>query len=307
MASEYTPNYNLDLYVSTDKPNLRDQYNAAMGKIDRQMKANADGVTNANANVTTMQAQVNQNKEDIADATESVSSLETAVGAHTTRIGSLQTAVERQGEKIAGVETTANNALSKANGNASDVSELQSAVSSLTTRVGNVENTANSALSKANANSSSISNLQMDVEGVQSGLNEANARVSNLSGSSCISATPLFVSASGVKAAFNLESPIGEYDFIRVHFQDSSRKYCKIVPVTGEATQSVEVSRAVLIGVDEYLMSPVTLLFTRTGTSVQYDFGGQIHHIFSTDTVGYEGCDIAITAVYGISFATATV
>lgn len=307
MASEYTPNYNLDLYVSTDKPNLRDQYNAAMGKIDRQMKANADGVTNANANVTTMQAQVNRNKEGIADATEGVSSLETAVGAHATQIGSLQTAVERQGAKIAGVEAAAGNALSKANGNASGISELRSDVSSLTARAGDVESTANSALSKANANSSSISNLQTDVEGVQSGLNEANARVSNLSGSPCISATLLFTSASGVKSAFNLESPISEYDFIRVHFQDGSRKYCKLVPVTGEATQSVEVSRAVIIGVDEYLMSSATLLFSRTGTSVQYEFGGQIHHIFSTDTVGYEGCDIAITAVYGISFATAAV
>ena len=37
MASEYTPNYNLDLYVSTDKPNLRDQYNGAMGKIDKAL------------------------------------------------------------------------------------------------------------------------------------------------------------------------------------------------------------------------------------------------------------------------------
>ena len=42
MATEYTPNYDLDLYAGTDKPNLRDQYNAAMGKIDRQMKTNAD-------------------------------------------------------------------------------------------------------------------------------------------------------------------------------------------------------------------------------------------------------------------------
>lgn len=35
--TQYTPNFNLDLYESTDKPNLRDQYNAAMGKIDTQL------------------------------------------------------------------------------------------------------------------------------------------------------------------------------------------------------------------------------------------------------------------------------
>lgn len=37
MASEYTENYNLDLYTDADKPNLRDQYNAAMRKIDTQL------------------------------------------------------------------------------------------------------------------------------------------------------------------------------------------------------------------------------------------------------------------------------
>lgn len=38
MASEYTKNYNLDKYVSTDKPNLRDQYNSAMDKIDDEIE-----------------------------------------------------------------------------------------------------------------------------------------------------------------------------------------------------------------------------------------------------------------------------
>ena len=37
MASDYTVNYHLDKYVGTDKPNLRDQYNTAMDKIDAQL------------------------------------------------------------------------------------------------------------------------------------------------------------------------------------------------------------------------------------------------------------------------------
>ena len=37
MATEYTTHYNLDLYTDTDKPNLRDQYNGAMNKIDSQL------------------------------------------------------------------------------------------------------------------------------------------------------------------------------------------------------------------------------------------------------------------------------
>ena len=34
MATDFTSHYHLDKYVATDKPNLRDQYNAAMDKID---------------------------------------------------------------------------------------------------------------------------------------------------------------------------------------------------------------------------------------------------------------------------------
>ena len=36
--AEYTTNYRLDKYSSTDKPNLRDQYNSAMEKIDTALK-----------------------------------------------------------------------------------------------------------------------------------------------------------------------------------------------------------------------------------------------------------------------------
>ena len=34
MASEYTKNYSFDLYTDNDKPNLRDQYNAAITNMD---------------------------------------------------------------------------------------------------------------------------------------------------------------------------------------------------------------------------------------------------------------------------------
>ena len=39
MATEYTPNYNLDKYSANDRPNLRDQYNSAMEKIDAALKS----------------------------------------------------------------------------------------------------------------------------------------------------------------------------------------------------------------------------------------------------------------------------
>lgn len=114
MATEYTPNYNLDLYASADKPNLRDQYNAAMGKIDTQMKANADGITNANANVGTLQTQMQQVQGDVT---------------------ALESTVETHGTQIAGVRKTAGDALSLAQTNKSNIA-------SLTSRVTTVEGTA---------------------------------------------------------------------------------------------------------------------------------------------------------------------
>lgn len=121
MAGNYTPNYNLDLYASTDKPNLRDQYNAAMGKIDTQMKANADGITNANANVGTLQTQMTQVQGDVS---------------------ALESTVETHGTQITAVQKTADDALSLAHTNESDIAETQSDVTSLTSRVTTVEGTA---------------------------------------------------------------------------------------------------------------------------------------------------------------------
>lgn len=44
-TSEFTAHYHLDKYAATDKPNLRDQYNAAMDKVD-------DALYTANTNAT---------------------------------------------------------------------------------------------------------------------------------------------------------------------------------------------------------------------------------------------------------------
>lgn len=120
MATEYTTNYNLDLYAGTDKPNLRDQYNAAMGKIDTQMKANADGITNANANVITLQTQVKQNTDNIA-------ALESTVETHGTQIAALESTVETHGTQIASVET--------------DVTQLKTQMGTANTNIESLEST----------------------------------------------------------------------------------------------------------------------------------------------------------------------
>lgn len=121
MATEYTPNYNLDLYASADKPNLRDQYNAAMGKIDTQMKKSANDVTNANANVLTLQTQMTEAQNDIS---------------------ALESTVKTHGTQITDVQKTADDALSLAKTNESDIADTQADVTSITGRVTAVEGAA---------------------------------------------------------------------------------------------------------------------------------------------------------------------
>ena len=114
MATEYTTNYNLDLYASADKPNLRDQYNAAMGKIDTQMKKSADDVTNANANVHTLQTQMTEAQKDIS---------------------ALESTVETHGTQITDVQKTADDALSLAKTNEGNITEAQNDIDGLQTAV----------------------------------------------------------------------------------------------------------------------------------------------------------------------------
>ena len=153
MATEYTPNYNLDLYASADKPNLRDQYNAAMGKIDTQMKKSADDVTNANANVLTMQTQMTKAQKDIS---------------------ALESTVETHGTQITNVQKTANGALSLAQTHESEIETTQGTVTSLTSRVVAVEGTANqnktdiaSIDTRVGVAEGNITKAQNDIDGLQ--------------------------------------------------------------------------------------------------------------------------------------------
>lgn len=153
MATEYTPNYNLDLYASADKPNLRDQYNAAMGKIDTQMKKSADDVTNANANVLTLQTQMTEAQKDISE---------------------LESTVDTHGKQITAVQKTADDALSLAQTNESDIADTQADVTSLTGRVTTVEGAAKknetniaSLDTRMDAAEGNITEAQNDIDGLQ--------------------------------------------------------------------------------------------------------------------------------------------
>ena len=67
MASSYTTNYNLDKYVGTDKPNLRDQYNAAMDKIDAALLSANTNATEAKAATQSFQGNLDAVSSAVSD------------------------------------------------------------------------------------------------------------------------------------------------------------------------------------------------------------------------------------------------
>ena len=72
MASEYTPNYNLDLYTDNDKPNLRDQYNGAITKVDAQLHEFSN-------NLVIVTEAANQAKDEAVTAQSTANSNTTAI------------------------------------------------------------------------------------------------------------------------------------------------------------------------------------------------------------------------------------
>lgn len=113
--SNHTTNYNLPLYVGTDKPTYLGDFNTAMGAIDTQMKANADSASGADTkagtaltNIGTLSNLTTTAKTNIVSAVNEVKT--TADGASTT---------------AGNASTTAGNALIQANSAVTSVQGLE--------------------------------------------------------------------------------------------------------------------------------------------------------------------------------------
>ena len=163
MATSYTPNYNLDLYESKDKPNLRDQYNSAMGKIDAQMKKSADDVVNANANVVTLQTQMTETQKTIS-----------------------------------AVKTTADTALSQSNTNKEDIATTNTNVDSLATRVSTVEGVSDKNKTDIAAVSAGLKAAQTDISTAQGDIATAQGSIESLTTSLAGKAPTNHASSSNV-------------------------------------------------------------------------------------------------------------
>lgn len=105
MASEYTTHYNLDLYTDTDKPNLRDQYNGAMNKIDSQLN------TLSNNFVVVTEA-ANQAKEKADAASDSAASNAQSISTLQNTVSGIDTAYKTADSSITAAYKAADTKLS---------------------------------------------------------------------------------------------------------------------------------------------------------------------------------------------------
>ena len=106
-STNHTTNYNLSQFIGTDKPTWLGDYNGDMGKIDAQMKTNADNIATAITASETATSTANSAVSTANSASATATSASTtADNAQSTANSALSTATSAQ--------TTANTANSKA-------------------------------------------------------------------------------------------------------------------------------------------------------------------------------------------------
>lgn len=147
--TSYTPNFSLDLYDGTDKPNLRDQYASAMRKIDAQLKAAENAQVAANNSVATALS-------NAATATQKAEEAASQANQNADALTILSGTVAGYDEAITSANANALNALDEASG-------ASQAVIAMDSRVTTVEATAIGAMEKATANETLANELQSSV------------------------------------------------------------------------------------------------------------------------------------------------
>lgn len=176
MATEYTPNYNLDLYVSADKPNLRDQYNAAMGKIDAELKNQHDDNVATNNNIGTLQTQMRNAESDI-------DTLQTQQGSTTSALEQLTETVNGFETQIASKAPTNHASSATTYGAASLTQYGHVKLSDAASQDGSETATAATPVAVSNAVASAVDDLNGSIESLQSGKAPTNhAAASNTYG-----------------------------------------------------------------------------------------------------------------------------
>ena len=140
-ATNQTTNYELPLFIGTDKPSWLGDFNGAMNKIDTSIKGNKDEIDSLKTRMTATESVANS-----ASSTASTA-LTNANNAQSTA-NTAQTTANTANTKAEGAQSTANTALS----NATTAQNTADTANS----------TAQSALTLSNSNSTEISKLNLE-------------------------------------------------------------------------------------------------------------------------------------------------
>lgn len=100
----YTTNYNLDKYEGTDSPNLTDQYNSAMDKIDAQMMTNAQSAQTAQTAAQNAATAASEASKSASNAAQIASGAQEAATAATSEA---QSAAEKAQTALATAQAAA--------------------------------------------------------------------------------------------------------------------------------------------------------------------------------------------------------
>lgn len=167
MATDYTPNYNLDLYASADKPNLRDQYNAAMGKVDTAIMGNANAISATNTAVANLTTRVSNDEKDITGLRDDIDQLETTVGGKAPTMHAVTANTYGQGDaanfghvKLSDAINATSDATSGTSATPKAVKSAYDLASSASTAAQGAQTTANQAVRDAAAASTKATNAQ---------------------------------------------------------------------------------------------------------------------------------------------------
>ena len=181
MATDYTPNYNLDLYASADKPNLRDQYNAAMGKVDTAIMGNANAISATNTAVANLTTRVSNDEKDITGLRDDIDQLETTVGGKAPTMHAVTANTYGQGDaanfghvKLSDAINATSDATSGTSATPKAVKSAYDLASSASTAAQGAQTTANQAVRDAAAASAKATNAQNAASAAQTTATAAN-------------------------------------------------------------------------------------------------------------------------------------
>lgn len=168
-ATGRTPNYELGLYEFGNTLNYAD-YNAALSKIDSQMKTNADASSANNEKITENSALLNT-------LSDNMSTIQGQVGSAITKNEEQDTRITDAEEKVAELETKHNALTSTVGENVDDITDNVQKIQDLEQKNATLENTLNTTSGKVDLLNTSMDSANASITQNTNSITALSAKV----------------------------------------------------------------------------------------------------------------------------------